>query len=225
MDLSNMLAGLIEIVWLDLILSGDNAVLLALSTRALPQEQRRLGVNLGTLLFIALRIALAYALFITAGVAGVGLAGAVILLFAAPAIVRRGEMEQDTSQPPRRTLAAALFACLAADAPGRVAKYAGRAGGVRGAKPLVMFGLALSIPLLALGSAQFINILRKTPLLWASAGLIGWVAGKMAAGDALIVASGLPLESLRDFAPPVGAALAILLAFLFYARRVKGQKK
>ena len=71
-----MLAGLIEIVWLDLILSGDNAVLLALSTRALPQDQRRLGVNLGTLLFIALRIALAYALFVTAGVAGVGLAGA-----------------------------------------------------------------------------------------------------------------------------------------------------
>ena len=76
LDLSNMLAGLIEIVWLDLILSGDNAVLLALSTRALPQEQRRLGVNLGALSFMALRVALAYALFVTAGVAGVGLAGA-----------------------------------------------------------------------------------------------------------------------------------------------------
>ena len=48
-----MLAGLIEIVWLDLILSGDNAVLLALTTRALPMEQRRLSVNLGTVLFIA----------------------------------------------------------------------------------------------------------------------------------------------------------------------------
>ena len=225
MDLSNILAGLIEIVWLDLILSGDNAVLLALSTRALPQQQRRLGVNLGTLLFIALRIALAYALFITAGVAGVGLAGAVLLILAAPAIVRRGEMEQDTSQPPRRTLAAALFACLAADAPGALQNMLGVQAASGGAKPLVMFGLALSIPLLALGSAQFINILRKTPLLWASAGLIGWVAGKMAADDALIVASGLPLESLRDFAPPVGAALAILLAFLFYARRVKGRKK
>ena len=89
-----------------------------------------------------------------------------------------------------------------------------------------MFGLALSIPLLALGSAQFIDILRKTPLLWASAGLIGWVAGKMAAADALVAASGLPLESVREFAPPAGAALAILLAFLFWRRRrVKGRKK
>jgi hypothetical protein len=83
----------------------------------------------------------------------------------------------------------------------------------------------LTIPLLALGSAQFINILRKTPLLWASAGLIGWVAGKMAAADALVVAIGLPLESAREFAPPAGAALALLLAFLVYARRVKGRKK
>ena len=94
-----------------------------------------------------------------------------------------------------------------------------------GAKPLVMFGLALSIPLLALGSAQFINILRKTPLLWASAGLLGWVAGKMAAADALVAAGALPPEFMRDFAPPAGAALAILLAFLSYARRAKGQKK
>lgn len=218
-----MLAGLIEIVWLDLILSGDNAVLLALSTRALPQDQRRLGVNLGTLLFIALRISLAYALLVTAGVAGVGLAGALLLILAAPAIVRRGAMEQDTSQPPRRTLAAALFACLAADAPIALQNMLGVQAAAGGAKPLVMFGLALSIPLLALGSAQFINILRKTPLLWASAGLIGWVAGKMAAADAL-AASGP--EVFRDFAPPAGATLAILLAFLFfYARRAKGPKK
>jgi len=225
MDLSNMLAGLIEIVWLDLILSGDNAVLLALSTRALPQEQRRFGVNLGTLMFIALRIALAYALFVTAGVAGVGLAGALILLFAAPAIVRRGEMEQDTSQPPRRTLAAALFACLAVDAPTALQNMLGVQAASGGAKPLVMFGLALSIPLLALGSAQFINILRKTPLLWASAALLGWVAGKMAAADTLVAAGVLPPELMRDFAPPAGVALAILLAFLSYAGRAKGRKK
>jgi YjbE family integral membrane protein len=220
-----MLAGLIEIVWLDLILSGDNAVLLALATRALPQEQRRLGVNLGTLLFIALRIVLAYALFVTAGVAGVGLAGALILLFAAPAIVRRGEMEQDTSQPPRRTLAAALLACLAADAPTALQNMLGVQAASGGAKPLVMFGLALAIPLLALGSAQFINILRKTPLLWASAALLGWVAGKMAAADTLIAAISLPQELMRNLAPPAGAALAILLAFLSYAGRAKGRKK
>ncbi len=225
MDLSNILAGLIEIVWLDLILSGDNAVLLALTIRALPQEQRRLGVNLGTLMFIALRIALAYALFVTAGVAGVGLAGALILLFAAPAIVRRGEMEQDTSQPPRRTLAAALFACLGVDAPTALQNMLGVQAASGGAKPLVMFGLALAIPLLALGSAQFINILRKTPLLWASAALLGWVAGKMAAADTLMAASSLPQELMRNLAPPTGAALAILLAFLSYAGRVTRQKK
>jgi MYXO-CTERM domain-containing protein len=151
----------------------------------------------------------------------VGLASAVLLILAAPALVRRGEMEQDTSQPPRRTLAGALFTCLAADAPAALQNMLGVQAASGGAKPLVMFGLALSIPLLALGSAQFINILRKTPLLWASAGLIGWVAGKMAAADALFATGALPPELMRDFAPPAGAALAILLAFLFWRRRKK----
>lgn len=215
-----MLAGLIEIVWLDLILSGDNAVLLAMTTRALPMEQRRLGVNLGTLVFIALRIGLAYALFVTAGAPGAGMAGALLLGLAAPVLVRRGVAAQTPSSPPRRSLAAALLACLAADAPNALWNMLAVQGAAAGAKPLVMFGLALSIPLLALGSVQFIAILKKPPLLWAGAGLIGWTAGKMAAADPLWAA--LP-PSARFLAPPGGLALALLLAFVVWrGRRPEG---
>jgi predicted tellurium resistance membrane protein TerC len=215
-----MLAGLIEIVWLDLIFSGDNAVLLAVTTRALPMEQRRLGVNVGTLLFIALRIALAYAIFVTAGAPGAGLAGALLLVLAVPALVRRGLGAETPSPPPRRTLAAALFACLAADAPNALWNMLAVQGAASGAKPLVMFGLALSIPLLALGSIQFITILRKPPLLWASVALIGWTAGSMAAADLLSAA--LPAAA-KNLAPVGGAALALVLAFIVWrGRRTEG---
>jgi predicted tellurium resistance membrane protein TerC len=88
-----------------------------------------------------------------------------------------------------------------------------------GERPLVLFGLALSIPLLALGSAQFITILRKPPLLWAGAGLLGWVAGQMAAADSFVRASAMPPEIMRDFAPPVGAILAVLLVYGFLRGR------
>jgi YjbE family integral membrane protein len=215
-----MLAGLIEIVWLDLILSGDNAVLLALTTRALPMDQRRLGVNVGTILFIVLRIALAYALFVTANVPGAALVGALLLALSVPALVRRGLGAEAQAPPPRRTLGAALLACVATDAPNALWNMLAVQGAAAGVKPLVMFGLALSIPLLALGSIQFITVLRKPPLLWASVGLIGWTAGKMAASDAFLAA--LP-PSAHNLAQAGGAALALLLAFIVWrGRRPEG---
>ena len=136
-------------------------------------------------------------------------------------------MEQDTSQPPRRTLAAALVRLSRRRRSDRVAEYVLGCRRRPGAPSRwscsdwpCRFRCWRWEPRNSSISCA------KTPLLWASAGLIGWVAGKMAAADALVAAGGLPLESVRDFAPPAGAALAILLAFLFWRRRrVKGRKK
>jgi YjbE family integral membrane protein len=217
MDVSQSLASLIEIVWLSFLLSGDNAVLLALATRALPQQQRRPGVMLGTLLFIFLRIAIAFALLACAGLPGVGLFGAVLLIWTALSLAMRPESPAPNA--PRRCLSAALFACLAADAPAALQNMTAVYAAAHGERPLVLFGLALSIPLLALGSAQFITILRKPPLLWAGAGLLGWVAGQMAAADSFVRASAMPPEIMRDFAPPVGAILAVLLVYGFLRGR------
>ncbi|WP_374546790.1 hypothetical protein, partial [Rhodoblastus sp.] len=218
MDFSQIIAGLIEIVWLDFILSGENAVALAMATRALPAERKRLGVNLGTILFILLRIALAYALMACVGLPGFGLAGAALLLWAALATAIRGETDKAPEIPPRRDLGGAMAAALAFDAPAALINMTAVVGaalalGEAGAsveKPLVLFGLALSIPLLALGSAQVITILRKPPLLWASAALLGWVAGRMAAADSFVPASSMPQGLMADFAPPVGAVTAVL---------------
>jgi YjbE family integral membrane protein len=223
MDVSQSLASLIEIVWLDLLLSGDNAVMLALATRALPQEQRRPGVLLGTALFIILRIVFAYALLAYAGLAGVGLFGAGLLIWAAFLLVTRGEAEPPKA--PRRTLSAALIACLAMDAPLALQNMVAVQAAAQGSRPLVQIGLALTIPLLALGSAQFITVLRKPPLLWAGAGMLGWLAGRLAAGDALVLGSPMPSELLRDFAPPIVAVLTILMVYVFSrGRRIKGPK-
>jgi YjbE family integral membrane protein len=218
MDASSMIASLIEIVWLDLILSGDNAVLLAENTRALPVESRRIGVNLGTALFIVLRVAFAYGLLSAAHMAGVGLIGAALLVLSSLAPAMRGEGARDPV-PPRRSLAAAVVACVGADLPVALQNMLAVQAAARGSKPLVMLGLALSIPLLALGSAQFITLLRRPPLLWAGAGLIGWVAGQMAAADTLVLGSAMPPEIMHDFAPPVGAVAAFLLAYGFLRGR------
>jgi YjbE family integral membrane protein len=217
MDLSQLIASLIEILWLDLVLSGENAILLATATRALPTEQRRLAVNLGTILFILLRVALAYALMALVVLPGLGLAGAALLLWAALWTAMRGEHPSAPEARPRRVLAAALYGALAFDAPFALVNMTAVQAAAHGVKPLVMFGLALSIPLLALGSAPFIAGLRRPPLLWLSAALLGWVAGRMAASDALVLASAAR-QAMASFAPAVGALVGILLAFGFSRR-------
>ncbi len=220
MDVSQSLASLIEIVWLSFLLSGDNAVLLALATRALPQEQRRTGVLLGTVLFILVRAALAFALLAYAHLAGVRLLSAIVLIWAAVSLTRRG----DTSGPkaPLRSLSAALLASLAMDAPFALQNMVAVQAAAQGARSLVQFGLALSIPLLAVGSAGFITVLRKPPLVWAGAGLLGWLAGQMAAADTLVLANRMPLDYMGEVAPPVGAILAMALAYGFW--RARGDK-
>jgi len=130
--------------------------------------------------------------------------------------------ETSGSKAPLRSLSAALLAALAMDAPIALQNMVAVQAAAQGARSLVQFGLALSIPLLALGSAGFIAVLRKPPLVWAGAGLLGWLAGQMAAADALVLASRIPLDYMGQFAPPMGAILAMALAYGFW--RVRGDK-
>ncbi|MCI4679784.1 hypothetical protein K9U39_11815 [Rhodoblastus acidophilus] len=225
MDLSQTISSLIEILWVDLVLAGENAIVLAMATRALPLDRRRIGINLGTILFILLRVALAYALMAVSGLPGVGFASAALLMWAALWVAIRGESDKTPQMPPNRSLAPAMAAALAYDAQGALLNMTGVVGAAQGEKPFVMLGLALSIPLLALGSAQFITILRKPPLLWATAGLLGWIAGRMTCADALVLASPMPPDLMRDYAPPIGALIAILLAYGYSrGRKIKRVK-
>ncbi len=217
MDLSQAIGALIEIIWVDLVLAGENAIVLAMATRALPQDQKRIAINVGTILFILLRVLLVYALMAVADLPGFGFAAAALLLWAALWTAKRGETDKMPEIKPMRALGPVLVGALAYDAQGALLNMTGVMGAARGDKPFVMLGLALSIPLLALGSAQFVMALRKPPMLWASAGFLGWIAGRMASMDALALASPMPVGLMRDFAPPLGALIALLLAF-GYAR-------
>jgi predicted tellurium resistance membrane protein TerC len=220
MDLSQTIGALIEIIWVDLVLAGENAIVLAMATRALPQDRKRIAINVGTILFILLRVALVYALMAVAGLPGFGFAAAALLLWAALWTAMRGESDKAPEIRPMRELGPVLAGALAYDAQGALLNMTGVMGAAQGDKPFVMLGLALSIPLLALGSAQFVVALRKPPMLWASAAFLGWIAGRMASMDALALASPMPAGLMRDFAPPLGSLIALLLAF-GYARRRK----
>lgn len=209
-----ILGALIATVFVALLLSGEQAVALALATRALSPRDKKWAVNLGTLGFIGLRVALALALLALAGSPGLGLFCAVVLLGAVAALSSRDDTGPDL--PLSRGLGSALRSAMIYDAPlalfGMVAIYAA----AEGERPVVLLGLALSIPLIALGSAQFLTSLRRPPVLFFGAAVLGWLGGQMGAADSLL--HPLDLASAKLAGGGLGAMIALGLS-LFARRR------
>jgi predicted tellurium resistance membrane protein TerC len=213
-----MTAAAIEIVWLNLMLAGDSAMVLAMATKALPQAQRRVGVNLGAILLMLLRAAVLFAALRLAPLPGFGLFCAAVLIAAAVFSARRGEKPAPAPAKPLRDLSALLRAVLAQDAPAALTNMLAVQAAAQGHAPLAWLGLALSFPMLALGAAGSVALFRKPPLIWAGAPLLGWLAGQAAAGESLLTLTPTPPAFFHDFAPPTGAVLA-LLAVTLYLRR------
>lgn len=213
----------IEMVWLTLMLAGDGGMTLALATRALPERRRRLGVNLGGLLLMAMRAASLVAALACAPLPGFGFFCAAALIFAAWLTARRGE----AGPPPPPTsvsgLGALLLAVAAQDAPVALTNMLAAQAAAQGSHPLAWLGLALSLPMLALGASPVVSLLRRPPLIWVGVLLLGWLAGRSAAADSALAFTAMPPELMSDLAPPMGATLALLVVYIAQ-RREKFQR-
>ena len=171
-----------EIIWINLLLSGDNAILIALSCRQLPVRQRRWGVFLGALGGIALRIAFTLVIVELMMIPYLKLVGAVLLLIVAvKLLIDEGEHSDVKAKP---NLWSAVGAIIMADAVMSLDNVIAIAAAARGSTNLIVFGLLLSVPIVMFGAGALLKVLERFPVLvWAGAGLLGWVAGDMAAAD------------------------------------------
>jgi YjbE family integral membrane protein len=171
-----------EIIWINLLLSGDNAILIALACRQLPVRQRRWGVFLGALGGIALRIAFTLVIVELMMIPYLKLVGAVLLLIVAvKLLIDEGEHSDVKAKP---NLWSAVGAIIMADAVMSLDNVIAIAAAARGSTNLIVFGLLLSVPIVMFGAGALLKVLERFPVLvWAGAGLLGWVAGDMAAAD------------------------------------------
>jgi YjbE family integral membrane protein len=171
-----------EIIWINLLLSGDNAILIALACRQLPVRQRRWGVFLGALGGIALRIAFTLVIVELMMIPYLKLVGAVLLLIVAvKLLIDEGEHSDVKAKP---NLWSAVGAIIMADAVMSLDNVIAIAAAARGSTNLIVFGLLLSVPIVMFGAGALLKVLERFPaLVWAGAGLLGWVAGDMAAAD------------------------------------------
>ena len=189
------LVPLAKIVWIDLLLSGDNAIVIALACRSLPEKQRKLGMLLGAGTAIALRIV--FAIFITylLQVPFLKIVGGLLLLWVGIKLAV-GEEEGEHNIESSDNLWRAVRTIAIADAVMSLDNVIAIAAAAGGNIWLFVFGLLLSIPLIIYGSSLLTSVMERFPIIiWAGAALLGWIAGEMVVSDGFIV------EHLRNINP------------------------
>ncbi len=201
---------ILEIIWIDILLSGDNAVVIALACRTLPETQRRWGILLGSLAAVGLRILFAFVVIELLLLPFVKVAGGLLLLWIAIKLVFDQE-EEEKAVKPARSLFAAVRTIAIADGVMSLDNVIAIAAAAKEDIVLIIFGLALSIPLIVFGSSLVLALLNRFPILvWAGAALLGWIAGDLIGSDPTVAAWIRPRFAHFEFWwAPAGMALVL----------------
>ncbi len=171
-----------KIIWIDILLSGDNALVIALACRGLPPQHRVWGMVFGAGAAVALRILFAGIIATLMGIPYLKLAGGLALLvIAAKLLVPDDEGEEvETASH----LWGAVRIVVVADVVMSLDNVIAVAAAADGSIPLLIFGLIVSIPMIIAGAALIMALLDRLPfLVWAGAALLGWIAGEVIATD------------------------------------------
>ena len=184
---SQFWVSLLQIIWIDLLLSGDNAVVIALACRSLPEKQRKVGIWLGASAAIGLRIIFALVVSYLLGVPFLKVIGGVLLFWIAIKLAM-GEEEVHGEIAASDSLWKAVRTIAIADAVMSLDNVIAIAAASRGHPELFIFGLLLSIPLIIMGAQFLTAIITKYPILiWLGAALLGWIAAEMLLSDIAVL--------------------------------------
>jgi YjbE family integral membrane protein len=215
---------LLEIIWINILLSGDNAVVIALACRSLPKRQRTWGVILGSGAAIVLRVVFTVLVVELLGLPLVKIAGGILLLWIA--IKLAGAENPQKEVRPASTLWSAIRIVAAADAVMSLDNMMAVAAAAKGSKSLILLGLALSIPLLVFGSTLVLALFNRFPVLvWAGAVLLGWIAGNLIGSDPDLAAwLRVRWPSFDTWDGPAGGAFVAVIAWLLRRNKAPTQQ-
>lgn len=177
----------LQIVWIDLLLSGDNAIVIALACRNLPPKQRRVGMLLGAGAAIGLRIIFALMITFLLGVPFLKVIGGLLLLWIGVKLAT-GEDEAHEDVAASDKLWGAVKTVAIADAVMSLDNVLAISAASHGNVWLFIFGLLLSIPLIIFGAQLITSIIERFPIfIWLGAALLGWIAGEMLVSDPFVI--------------------------------------
>src|SRR6185503_10640129 len=174
---------ILKIIWINILLSGDNAVVIALACRGLPRRQRIWGIILGAGAAVLLRVIFTVGLQYVLEIPWLRLVGGLLLLWIAIKLLVQDEADEDSVES-SDTLWGAVRTVAIADVVMSLDNVLAIAAAAKGHPWLIGFGLLISIPLIVAGATLIMALLHKFPILvWAGAGLLGWIAGELLMED------------------------------------------
>jgi YjbE family integral membrane protein len=219
MDYLTILLGIITV---NLLLSGDNALVIALASRRLPPRQRQQAILWGGAGAVGLRIILTLVAVLLLTIPYLLLTGGVLLEWVAIKLATADE-EERTEVTAASDLWQAVKTILLADLVMSLDNVLAIAGVARGSVPLIIVGLALSIPIIIWGSKAISLLMERWPvIILVGAAFLGWTAGDMMIADPAAATYAAAYPSLHWAIPGVFAALVVLFSFLKEAPRQRG---
>lgn len=225
-----------QIIMIDILLGGDNAVVIALACRKLPPAQRRLGILWGTAGAILLRVVLIFFALTLLQIPFLKLIGAALLIWIGVKLLLPEEDDSHGNIQASDKLWAAVKTVIVADPVMSVDNVIAIAGAAESAggdhtMPLVIFGLLVSIPIIVWGSQLVIKLMDRFPFVIVAGGmLLGWIAGTMAVTDPAVL-DWMPLagpaeagktpevQALVRYSAGIFGALLVLAVGKLMARR------
>lgn len=176
---------LLGVILVDLVLAGDNAVVIALAARNLPHHLRRRAIIIGGVMAVALRSGLTVAATLLLNIPLLGAIGGLLLLHIGWKLAVEEESDQDVAAA--ATMRAAIMTILMADLVMSIDNVLAVAGTAHGDPLLVIIGLVISIPIVLGGATLILQIIDRLPwLVWGGAGLIIYVGVELIINDRLV---------------------------------------
>lgn len=199
-----------QIILINIVLSGDNAVVIALASRSLPPAQQKKAIVLGSMGAIVLRVVLTFFAVYLLTLPYLKLAGAALLLWIGIGLLKNDEGEERLEG--HSNLAAAVKTIIVADLVMSLDNVIGVAAAAKGNVPLLVFGLVISIPLIIFGSTLILKLMGRFPvIITLGAALLGWVAGEMAMSDPSIAVWAANQHALHTLVPACGAVAVVVI--------------
>ena len=224
-----------QIIWINILLSGDNAVVIALACRSLPPRQRFWGILLGAGAAVLLRVFFTIVIAQIMAAPYLKLVGGLLLLWIAVKLIMPSEEHSEGSVKSGDTLLRAVWLVTVADIVMSLDNVIAIAAAAESAAAridiaqaltiktvLIVFGLATSVPLIIAGSALLMKLLERFPILvWAGAALLGWVAGEIIVKDAAMVGylGAEFVEKIHLWSAAAGAVFVVALGYLLVKLR------
>ena len=214
---------LAQIILINIVLSGDNAVVIALACRSLPPRQQKPAIVFGSVGAIVLRVVLTFFAVYLLNLPWLKLVGAAALLWIGVGLLKGDDDEGDMES--HAGMLQAIKTIIIADLVMSLDNVIGVAAAAKGDVLLLVIGLVISVPLIIFGSTIILTLMNRFPvIITAGAALLGWVAGEMAVGDPAIKDFVEAHHSLHTAAPVAGAVLVVLVG-KWLGRRTGAQEE